>query len=393
MSVNNTPTALIVDDTPLMLDLLAKHLGRAKYHIISAKDGQTAIQLAEDAQPDIILLDVMMPDMNGFEVCKQLKDNEATKDIPVIFTTALSDIDDKVRGFEVGAVDYVTKPFNGREVLARVATHLTIRNLQKKLQAEVAERRKAEEALRQYTAELRTRNEELDAFARTVAHDLQNPLGAINGIANILVADYVDMSPERLEEYLQAIVRGSRKATNIVDELLILASVRQHDVNPVPLDMAAIVDEAQQRLFDMINENQAQITQPEHWPVALGYAPWIEEVWANYISNAIKYGNSPPHIELGATPQSNGTVCFWIKDNGAGLTPEEQARLFTPFTRLSEARAQGHGLGLSIVRRIIEKLGGTVGVESKGVPGQGSTFSFTLTAAADSNRRVARQTV
>lgn len=381
MSVDNTPTALIVDDTPLMLDLLAKHLGRANYHIISAKDGKTAIQLAEDAQPDIILLDIMMPDMNGFEVCKQLKDNEATKDIPVIFTTALSDIDDKVRGFEVGAVDYVTKPFNGREVLARVATHLTIRNLQKKLQAEVAERRKAEEALRQYTAELQTRNQELDAFARTVAHDLQNPLGAINGIANILVTDYADMPPESLKEYLQAIVRGSRKATNIVDELLILASVRQHDVKPVPLDMAAIVDEAQQRLFDMINENQAQITHPNHWPVALGYAPWIEEVWANYISNAIKYGGSPPYIELGATPQANGTVRFWIKDNGAGLTPEEQARLFTPFTRLSEARAQGHGLGLSIVRRIIEKLGGAVGVESNGVPGQGSTFSFALPAA------------
>jgi two-component system sensor histidine kinase/response regulator len=121
----------------------------------------------------------------------------------------------------------------------------------------------------------------------------------------------------------------------------------------------------------------------------VGHGPWIEEVWANYISNALKYGGSPPRIELGAdppppSPPSGGTegearmVRFWVRDNGPGLTPEEQARLFTPFTRLEQVRAKGHGLGLSIVRRIVEKLGGQVGVESE--VGQSSTFSFTLPA-------------
>ncbi|MCK4449343.1 MAG: HAMP domain-containing histidine kinase, partial [Anaerolineae bacterium] len=107
-----------------------------------------------------------------------------------------------------------------------------------------------------------------------------------------------------------------------------------------------------------------------------GYPLWVEEVWANYLSNAIKYGGQPPRVELGATVQADGYVCFWVRDNGDGIPPEERAHLFTPFTRLDRTRAQGHGLGLSIVRRIVEKLGGQVGVESE--MGRGSVFTFTL---------------
>jgi len=124
--------------------------------------------------------------------------------------------------------------------------------------------------------------------------------------------------------------------------------------------------------------------------MALGYMPWVEEIWVNYLSNAIKYGGRPPRLELGADPLPNpppqageglggGMIRFWVRDHGAGLTPEDQARLFTPFTRLDQVRVKGHGLGLSIVRRIVEKLGGQVGVESQ--VGQGSTFSFTLPGA------------
>jgi two-component system sensor histidine kinase/response regulator len=151
-------------------------------------------------------------------------------------------------------------------------------------------------------------------------------------------------------------------------------------VEAMPLDIGCIVDEARQRLAHMIAESKAEIILPQDWPLASGYAPWVEEVWANYLSNALKYGGRPPRIELGATEQSDGWVRFWVRDNGPGLTPEQQARLFAPFTRLDRVRAQGHGLGLSIVRRIVEKLGGSVGVESSGVPGQGSVFYFTLPA-------------
>jgi len=149
------------------------------------------------------------------------------------------------------------------------------------------------------------------------------------------------------------------------------------EVDSAALDMASIVPQAHQRLSFMIEEYQAEIVWPQTWPTAMGYGPWIEEVWVNYMSNALKYGGQPPHVELGA--DAAGTVRFWVRDNGPGLSPEEQTRLFTPFTRLEQARAKGHGLGLSIVRRIVEKLGGQVGVESE--VGAGSLFWFTLPVA------------
>jgi two-component system sensor histidine kinase/response regulator len=131
----------------------------------------------------------------------------------------------------------------------------------------------------------------------------------------------------------------------------------------------------------MVADYQAKIITPTVWPAAIGFAPWIEEVWVNYLSNGLKYGGQPPHLELGATRQEDGMIRFWVKDNGPGLIPESQAKLFTEFTQLEPDRVDGYGLGLSIVRRIVEKLGGQVGVESDGVPGRGSIFSFTLPQA------------
>jgi signal transduction histidine kinase len=143
----------------------------------------------------------------------------------------------------------------------------------------------------------------------------------------------------------------------------------------------------------MIEEYKADIVMPDAWPRVLGHHLWVEQVWVNYLSNALKYGGHSPRIELGFEIEAVGEepeeedvsphmVRFWVRDNGPGLTREEQAQLFAPFTRLSQARARGYGLGLSIVQRIVEKLGGQVGVESEGIPGQGSTFSFTLPRGA-----------
>jgi len=232
------------------------------------------------------------------------------------------------------------------------------------------------EALRRRAAELQERNEELDAFAHTVAHDLKSPLVALVGHADVLTNFYASLSAEERQESTEAILRAGQKMSNIIEELLLLAGVRQMDIEPEVVDMAAIFEEAESRVSGLVLQYNARITAPKIWPPAWGYGPWLEEVWVNYLSNAIKYGGRPPEIRVGATPEEDGSVTFWIKDNGNGISDEDHSRLFVPFSRLTELRVEGYGLGLSIVRRIVEKLGGTVGLES--TVGKGSTFYFTL---------------
>jgi two-component system, sensor histidine kinase and response regulator len=263
-----------------------------------------------------------------------------------------------VQALREGAQDYLIKGEADGRLLARVLRY-------------AIERKQAEQERERLI-------EELDAFAHTVAHDLKNPMFVLTATAQLLLEGSESISPEEVSHSLQTIVWNGRKMNNIVDGLLLLAGVRQQEITIQPLDMTGIIAEARQRLGHLIETRQVEITAPSSWPRALGYGSWVEEVWVNYLSNAIKYGGQPPRLELGATEQKDGLVCFWIRDNGPGLTPEEQARLFTPFARLNQVQTQGHGLGLSIARRIVEKLGGQVSVESNGTPGQGSVFCFTL---------------
>ncbi|GAB4450144.1 MAG: response regulator [Anaerolineae bacterium] len=367
-------TILVVSNPDETQNLLLEYLRGSGFKVPLATDGETALEMARFSPPDIILLDVKLPGIDGFETCRRLKAQRETADIPLIFITSQTGTIDKVRGFVLGAVDYITRPIQSEEVLARVKTHLTLQRLQKEavarnamLQAEIAEREKL--------------IEELDAFAHTVAHDLKNPLGVTITHTQFLQKFHAQMSPPELRDGLDTIVKNGRKMNNIIDELLLLSSVRIEEVTPQPLHMADVVLEALDRLGFLIDEYQAAISSPapESWPVVLAYAPWVEEVWINYISNAIKYGGPRPNIALGAHTGGDGLVEFWVRDHGPGLSVEEQARLFVPFNRLNQVRAEGHGLGLSIVQRIVSKLGGRVTVTS--APGQGSTFSFFLPQA------------
>jgi two-component system, sensor histidine kinase and response regulator len=231
--------------------------------------------------------------------------------------------------------------------------------------------------LRQQALELQSQNAELDAFARTVAHDLKSPLTSSLGHSQMLLEWRQSMSPEQIQESLAIITKMGFKMAAITDALLLLARVRTLDTVPrTVLAIGPLVAEVEARLGDLIKASNATIEYPETWPDAVGYAPWVEEVLANYLSNGLKYGGTSPTITLGADTAGPECVRFWVRDNGPGLDLEQQARLFTPFTRLHAEATDGHGLGLSIVQRIIEKLGGAVGVES--APGQGSTFYFTL---------------
>ncbi len=269
-------------------------------------------------------------------------------------------------------------------IAAQLGVAIENARLYTSVQQELAERRRVEEALRQYTQELEASNAELDAFAHTVAHDLKNPLAVLIGFSTLLESRLTKMPQEKVLENLRRITATGYKMTSIIQELLLLASVRKMEEVPTsPLVMAEIVAESLSRLAGLQADVRAEIALPKAWPTAVGYAPWVEEVWTNYISNALKYGGRPddgipPCVTLGFDPPQNGRVRFWVRDYGCGLGQEEQSRLFAPFTRLHQVRAEGHGLGLSIVRRIVEKLDGEIGVESE--VGHGSLFWFTLPA-------------
>lgn len=234
-----------------------------------------------------------------------------------------------------------------------------------------------ERRVQERTALLAEQNEELNAFAHTVAHDLKNPLSQVMGFVELMEFEVAENRPMR--ELLVQVSRGVYKMNSIINELLLLASVREENVVLEPVAMGDIVQEALFRLTSKMQEIETDLILPPHWPLAQGYAPWLEEVWANYLSNALKYGGRPLRIELGATPQPDHTIRFWVRDNGPGLSEEQKQLVFNRFTRLDRSRATGHGLGLSIVRRIVEKLGGQVYVESE--RGQGSTFGFILPGA------------
>jgi len=351
---------LIVDDNVTNLKIAIDYLKQHGMEIIIARNGESGLERAIFAKPDLILLDVQMPGIDGFEMCRRLKANNTTKDIPVIFMTALSDITSKVRGFEAGGVDYVTKPIEETEVWSRVKTHLTIRQLQ---------------------VEMEDRVDELNAFAQTVAHDLKNPLSRIIAGLDLLKVMGESIFDDDMNQILEISTGGGHQMARIIDELLLLASVRQSDVPKEPVFMAEVASNVQERLADMIAEYNAEIIFPESWPMAIGYAPWLEEVWANYLSNGLKYGGQPPKLQFGGKLLSNGMVRFWVQDNGTGLSKEDQKKLFQVFSRVHPTSIKGHGLGLSIVGRIIKRLGGEVGIKSE--VGRGSVFYFTLPAAID----------
>ena len=353
---------LYMEDDAGTARLLQKRLQRLGYQVDIAPDGEAGLDAYCDGCYDALVIDQSMPGLDGLGVIQELAKTDNL--LPTIMVTGAGDEAVAVEAMKAGANDYIVKDVNG------VYLDLLPTVLEQALQQHqmAAEKRRADEVREQLI-------QELDAFAHTVAHDLKNPLSSI-----MLAASYLklpDLPLEDIRQGMTVIEQTTAKMRSIIDELLLLSQVRQLDeITLEPLDMGHIALEAQERLAHMMQQFQGRIQFPDTWPVALGYAPWVEEIWVNFISNALKYGGRPPLVTLGANPPQDGFVAFWVQDNGNGLSSDEQQRLFTPFTRLSQVRAQGHGLGLSIVRRIVEKLGGMVGVESE--VGAGSQFIFTL---------------
>ena len=232
--------------------------------------------------------------------------------------------------------------------------------------------------LREQVTTLQRQNRDLESYACMVAHDLKEPLTVLIMTAD-MIKDIPNLTGDEFKEYLDQLRSTAYEMRSIVKNLLLFSQVTRTEAPREPVHMAQVVTNVQSRLSYMITERQAQIILPQVWPDAVGYEPWVEEVWANLLINALKYGGKPPRVELGASPRSDGMLRFWTRDNGPGIPPESRTSLFTGGNPLHALSHTGDGMGLPIVHNIVEKLGGQVGVESE--EGQGSLFFFTLPAA------------
>jgi len=362
-----TDTILIIDDNPQNIDVLFQLLAEHEFEVLIAEDGQDGLQSAQRENPSLILLDVMMPGIDGFETCRRLKQNPETKEIPVIFMTALSEIESKIRAFEIGAVDYVTKPFQREEVLARINAHLTIRRLQQEL-----------EQKNQY---LETLNQEKNEFLGIAAHDLKNPLSAIQGLAEMIKSDVLDEDECEKEKVVQSatdIYLGARHMFELIINLLDINKIESGKISLYfqIVDLGALV----KQLVKSYEERALakRLTFQLHIPTEPCLVKLDEDVtWQvldNLLSNAVKYSPFEKKIFIQLNKTEHAVQCM-IQDEGAGLSPSDQKQLFTKFKRLTPRptnREHSTGLGLYIVKKLIDAMNGKVWCES--TVGKGSSF-------------------
>ncbi|HLP08610.1 MAG TPA: response regulator [Opitutaceae bacterium] len=416
METNNPITILVVDDTPGSIGIVQATLEKAGYRVAVATSGAKAIQRAALVLPDIILLDVLMPGMDGFETCRRLKAQESTRDTPVIFLSAITETFDKVKGFGLGAVDYLIKPIAPEELLARVRTHATVGRLEAELRAanrtlgerveartaelqaanrqltdeiEVRKRAEAEirrlnseleERVRRRTAQLESANRELESFSYSVSHDLRAPLRSIDGFSQILEEDCRGKLDDEGKANLARIRSATQRMGELIDDMLQLSRNALKEMHFTSVDLSALA---------RVVLSELQKTQPER-RVELVIAPdlvaaadvgLMRVVLENLLGNAWKFTGkqADPRIEFGKMVR-DGAPVFFVRDNGSGFEMTYAHKLFGAFQRLhSSAEFSGTGVGLASVKRIIQRHGGEVWAE--GEVNRGATFYFSLPSA------------
>jgi two-component system sensor histidine kinase/response regulator len=378
-------TILIVDDMPANLGVLTSHLERQGYVAVVAQGGEEGVERAEFVRPDLILLDVMMPGVDGFEACRRLKANPATRDIPVIFMTALTDTGDKLTGFSVGAVDYVTKPLNGAEVLARIETHLALYGLRQQLAAQ-NEQLQQEIAARERTqVALQRSNTELEQLAYVASHDMQEPLRMVASYLQLVAQRYKGQLDADADEFIGYAVDGAKRMQALINDLLAYSRVGTKARPFEPTDCGKVVATALANLRVAIHEAGAQITH-DPLPVVMGDAMQLLQLFQNLISNALKFKRADPVCVHIAAERAGNDWRFTVRDNGIGIAAEYHQRIFVLFQRLhGRGDYPGTGIGLAICKKIVERHGGRIGVQSE--VGVGTTFSFTIPRHTDVSRR------
>lgn len=361
---------LIVDDNPENLRTLKALLEDNQFEVYAAINGQLAIDAAQEIQPELILLDIMMPGINGYEVCRTIKSNKATTNIPVLFISALDESMDKVKGFKYGAVDFITKPFFADEVIARINTHITLFKTQKKLM-------KANKSLEHYTEELKAKNRDIESFTYSVSHDLKAPLRHINGYSQILLEEYDEKLDQQGKNYLNRIRNGAEQMSHLIDDLLKLSRISQSEVNRSPTNLSRIAGDINKNLVSSYSNKTVDVVIQPNIISNCDYS-LINIALTNLFDNAWKYSSKNPDACIKFSHAIiDGEDIYSISDNGIGFNMQFADRLFQPFQRLhTNQDYEGTGIGLVIVARIIQLHGGRIWAESE--VDSGTTFYFTL---------------
>jgi two-component system, sensor histidine kinase and response regulator len=351
---------LVVDDQPANIQIVGAVLGKLGHEIIPASDGVTALKRVALRMPDLILLDLLMPGMNGLEVCLQLKLNPEWKEIPVIFLSAADDKDLIVRALNSGGVDYITKPFNQAELISRVRTQLALKT--------------ARDQLKQLA-------EDKDELLGILAHDLKNYLGGINMSAELISGQIEGFNNERLTQLTDNMVRSSALAMAFVKEFL-ANSATDHGfiLNPTIVNLTEIATAAVGQNQEAARRKKIKIQTgfPPEAVIARADVSALDQVLDNLISNALKFSPPDKRIFISVRPAGNRAECV-VRDEGPGFTAEDKEKMFRRYGRLSARPTGGEpstGLGLSIVRKLVQAMGGELLCESN--PGQGAAFTICL---------------
>jgi signal transduction histidine kinase len=374
---------LIVDDTPTNLDVLSQTLNEAGYEVAIATSGARALKQIQRRLPSLILLDIMMPEMDGFTVCESLKNDASTQSIPIIFITALTDIQSKVKCFDLGGVDYIAKPFQAQEVLARVKTHLQLHQLTLHLEQEVA---RQVQSLKEAKAAAEAANLAKSQFLANMSHELRTPLNGILGESQLLQEEIYGPLNGRQQEALANVENCGNNLLGLISDLLDMANIDlgQLQLQPQLVDLIPLCLASLQQIEPSARQKQQQLT--SHFPENL--APlWLDEqrirqVLVNLLNNAVKFTGPGGHITLEVALETHAPqplLRLSVSDTGVGIAPENLAKLFKPFVQVDGGLNRlygGTGLGLTLVKRIVELHGGQVAVQSQA--GVGSCFMVFL---------------
>jgi len=370
-----------VDDNPTNLQILFKALKKTGYQLFIDESGEHALGQIESIHPDLILLDIKMPGLNGFEVCSRLKNNPNTRSIPVIFLTALSAVEDKVQAFDLGGVDYITKPIQHEELLARIRTHLTVTNLRKDLEETNGELQKKNEALNKKTQELDSLNQNKNKFFSILAHDLRGPLGGLYHILEDFDVNFSQYSQEEIQEMANAMHGSIKSIYTMLDNLLLWSRVQMHHIEfrPECTTFGAIMEAVLGGFETMLEDKQIKLVKEIDPTLELDAdVNMLVTVLRNLISNGIKYSYPNSKLIL-KTEQTGEKLVIIVQDFGVGISETDLQRLFhidQKFTRVGTAKERGSGLGLILSKDFIELHHGSIAVTTK--LKEGTTFTLTI---------------